>query len=141
MLVNHPTLPHMPGLLLARPPTTNQLYAISWERKRRFLTKVYKEWRSEASKAMRKNLHHVAGPADVRIYAAVDHKLDIDNLVKPVGDALVDAERVRNDRWINHAEVWRIDPELLPQDMIVVTLRPWSAPLFMEPFEALIEKV
>ncbi len=86
-------------LLMPYPPTSNNLFAGSG--RRRFISKKYHEWRTEASRALAAQapLPEFEGPVSVRYaYGRPDkRRRDLGNLEKSVSDQLVSAGVIVDD--------------------------------------------
>lgn len=113
--------------VIGRPPSANELYYIDWRRKARRKTSSYATWRRSTAATMARSFKTLDGPAQVEIIACIDRKADLDNLVKPIADALSDSGCVRNDRWIDRVQIHRLPKGRgLPEDLVIVALAPWD---------------
>jgi len=94
---------------LHAPPSTNHLYV----RKGRgtFISPRYRQWRKEAvliiEEAHRTRQFYAQPPYAVQITAHVSRRRDIDNLIKPILDALEDSKLIEDDRHVDEIRIVR----------------------------------
>lgn len=102
---DHSAEAHVLRFVLPRPPSSNNLFANAYGRGR-VKTAVYKTWlldcgwviREQASRAPA-GARRVEGPFCVSIVASGEQpRPDLDNIIKPIIDALVKARVVDDDR-------------------------------------------
>jgi len=92
--------PPVVELRLPVPPSANQLFVIVG--RKRVKSKDYVAWIQSLVSWIphdTERLEKEKTPYHVRIYANISHRRDIDNLAKPVLDALVRQRIVTDDRW------------------------------------------
>ena len=90
---------------LPPPPSTNHLYAHHGSH--RYKSPQYKRWLKDVGYFLNLSPSLDGKPYKVKILANVDRKRDIDNLVKPILDAMVRSQVVPDDRWCDYVEVER----------------------------------
>lgn len=93
------------------PPSTNHLYARRAGRKGVYLAPQYRTWRKEASliikEAVCKSGWNATAPYKVNIKAIIKPNRDLDNIIKPILDAIQDAGAIENDRDVSEIRVLR----------------------------------
>ena len=113
--------------LIGRPPSANELYYIDWQARRHRKTATYASWRRSAAATMKGAFLVLDGPVQVEIVACINRNGDLDNLAKPIADALSDSKCIKNDRWIDRVQLHRIEPHGgLPWDLVIVALAPFD---------------
>lgn len=95
----------MNSIDLPCPPSTNHLY-INHAGGRRKSAK-YKSWLKDIGYFCNLAPSLEDKPYKIEILANVDRKRDIDNLIKPILDAMVSSEAVADDRWCDRVSVER----------------------------------
>jgi Holliday junction resolvase RusA-like endonuclease len=96
-------------VVLPVPPSVNNSYR-NVEGKGRAKTKRYRDWRKNAVLAIYAQVRadrRVGGPIRVEIDLPRTCRLDIDNAIKPLLDALVDSRRIDDDRHVAELAVMR----------------------------------
>ena len=93
---------------LPAPPSANALYV--WRDGRRVKTADYRRWRRDAVLMLLSGMprHPAKTPLRVVIEAAVNRTRDVDNLIKPIQDALQAAGVIPDDRWVDAVEARRV---------------------------------
>jgi Holliday junction resolvase RusA-like endonuclease len=86
------------------PPSANALF-IALRNGSRVKSPVYQAWLKEVVPMMRRD--PMPKPYAITIRANVNHRRDIDNLAKPILDALVKAGLMIGDQWVNEVHVYR----------------------------------
>lgn len=108
------------------PPSTNHLYATV--RGRRVKTKAYRTWRAGAAMVIRAEAARQDGwiyhdPYYVQIEArGLNRNRDLDNIVKPILDAVVESGAIVDDRWFDHVLAYRVLPCETEETVITVGL-------------------
>lgn len=100
-------------IFLPLPPSTNNLYVNAKFGRGRYVSKEYRAWQQEAALCIPPAVRGAYKPRDivgVTIRAAVDHRRDIDNIVKPVLDLLVKKLVIPDDRYVNEIRISRVKP-------------------------------
>ena len=105
---------------VATPPTSNNLYANRRHGHGRVMTPEYRAWRKAASTTMREAFPYFAGPFEAEIFCSINRQRDLDNIVKPMLDALGDSKRIKGDRWADQIRLRRLTPEQLPIDITII---------------------
>ena len=85
---------------LPAPPSTNALYVMRDGLRRK--TSVYQRWRRDA-RLLLSGMRRLPPktPLGVTIEVAVNRTRDVDNLIKPIQDALQAAGVIHDDRWVD----------------------------------------
>ena len=112
-------------LVIAAPPSANKSYMNRRYGSGRMKTPEYKRWRDAMAQQIRDEIgtpFPPRQPISVTIFAAVSRQRDMDNLIKPMGDALKQSGMISDDRWIDHAAVWRTTKDQMPQDVALVQI-------------------
>jgi Holliday junction resolvase RusA-like endonuclease len=97
---------------LPLPPGVNNLFAsiLIKGKQRRIITRDYKAWREQAAKVLDcYSADPLPKPYGAHIRVNVNHRSDIDGRIKAVLDALVTANVIVGDQWLNTLRVDR-DP-------------------------------
>lgn len=91
------------------PPSTNKIWTVSAGRMVR--RKAYRRWMDEAVLLLRHGLPEIVGKPSIAVHieANLDRRRDLDNVIKPILDALTKAGRIPDDRYIDHIEITRTD--------------------------------
>ena len=87
------------------PPSTNHLYIHHGHGRHK--SPQYRRWLNDVGYFLNLAPSLDGKPYRVEIMANVDRKRDIDNLVKPILDAMVGSQVVPDDRWCDRVEVER----------------------------------
>lgn len=106
---------------LPTPVSANNLFA-NVPGKGRVKTKAYENWQNVAALTVVATVRadrRIGGPVTVRIELPTKCRLDIDNAVKPILDALVHSRRIDDDRNVERVEVIK---NARPGDMALVTV-------------------
>lgn len=92
-------------IILPAPPSVNALRTVA--RGRVISSAVYRDWREAAGWAIRAGqLRPVTSyPVQVTITLRTLHRRDIDNVVKPLLDALVDVGILKDDDWAHVSRI------------------------------------
>ena len=92
---------------LPAPPSTNALYVMRDGLRR--TTSVYQRWRRDA-RLLLSGMRRLPPktPLGVTIEVAVNRTRDVDNLIKPIQDALQAAGVIHDDRWVDVVEARRV---------------------------------
>ena len=102
----------MKHAIMTAPPSANTLYVQSGNR--RVKSRTYKQWRDDAVRlivlARLPRYTRPKGGSAITICAAIDHRRDLDNLAKPIIDALVVAGIISDDRYVQRITLSRIAP-------------------------------
>ena len=112
---------------LKAPPTSNHAKRIAFVdgKPKPVNTERYKKWRKEAAKLIAAEPAIPAlgdRPSAVRIFAAVNYQRDLDNLLKPVLDALKTSGKIADDRWPDLEQLRRVPPKgMEPEPYIPAT--------------------
>ena len=96
---------------LPAPPSANALFV--WRDGRRRKTGAYRKWLRDAEIMYRCGFGCVTPMPNrtllrVTVEAAIDHKRDLDNLLKPILDSLKHARVIPDDRWVDVIEARRV---------------------------------
>ncbi len=89
-------------------------------------TKEYVAWRKTAILEIFAQVpaaKRIAGAVNVTILLPQTTQADVDNLIKPILDALVDSRRIDDDR-----NVWRIEIEKIANTRVVVHVKGYITP-------------
>jgi Holliday junction resolvase RusA-like endonuclease len=90
------------------PPSVNNLFRSTGNK--RFKTREYRDWLALAVPAFSRLRQAAAFPVEVWVCVVgkVNQARDLDNLLKPIGDALVDAGVLPGDnlKHVNRWDVW-----------------------------------
>ena len=114
------------------PPSVNELFR-NVPGKGRVKTRVYDDWRAHAKTALRlQALAPVAGHVLIRMnIEMVGNRGDLDNRVKAIFDAIVDAKLIADDSLVSGFLVGKLPPanglahvEILPAQAVTVQFRP-----------------
>ena len=117
---------------LPMPPSTNQLFR-NLPGKGRVKTRVYDDWRAHALTTIRlQRVPAVAGHVLVRMNVEMaGSRADLDNRVKAIFDAIVEAKIIRDDSLISGFLVGKLPPanglahvEIRPADAVTVDFHP-----------------
>lgn len=105
------------SLVLPLPPSANASYR-NVAGKGRAKTKTYRDWRTNAVKSIWAQVRadrRVAGKCVISVKIPVKCRLDLDNTLKPIIDALVQSRRIDDDRnvWEIHAQRAAVDEPLI----------------------------
>lgn len=113
-------LPVMTMTDLPVPPSANAMYVVRRFSSKRVKTQRYSDWQEEFSTLVmvllsdpsvapkkRPRACKPRHPLYVLIVANVDHRRDLDNLVKPILDTMQRVELIPDDRWVEIIEVHR----------------------------------
>jgi len=73
---------------------------------KRFKTPKYKQWREEMGWLLG-GCKPIEPPYRIKVTFGVDSRTDIDNPIKPLFDALQDANIITNDRYIEELHVYK----------------------------------
>jgi len=87
------------------PPSTNHLYIHHGHGRHK--SPKYKRWLKDVGYFCNLAPSLEDKPYQIAILANVDRKRDIDNLIKPILDAMVRAKVVADDRWCDRVTVER----------------------------------
>jgi Holliday junction resolvase RusA-like endonuclease len=99
------------------PPSTNHLYIHHGHGRHK--SPRYKRWLKDVGYFCNLAQKLEDKPYQITILANVDRRRDIDNLIKPILDAMVRSQMVPDDRWCDYVTVGR---SLVPdQGMVRVT--------------------
>lgn len=112
-------------VVLTTPPSVNAMYATV--NGRRVKTRVARQWAAASAAKARLCMEPFhSGHYAVAIFAAVNHRSDLDNLAKPIMDTLVLAG-APDDRWCDRIYMERVKPNrALPAGCVSVFA--WSLP-------------
>ena len=118
----------MNELSLPVPPSANELHRVV--RGRLIRSKAYRTWLAQASQlaallAASKRIPTLAH-CRVVIAAPVGYRRDLDNMAKPVLDALQKAGVLEDDRYVESVTVKRMAGSA-PSDTVAVTIEPCAA--------------
>lgn len=114
------------------PPSVNELFR-NVPGKGRVKTRVYDDWRAHALTSIRlQRLAPVGGYVLIRLnIEMVGDRADLDNRVKAIFDAIVDAELIRDDSLVTGFLVGKLPPanglahiEIRPAEAVTVDFRP-----------------
>lgn len=110
---------------LPTPVSANHLFANRRDGGR-IKTKVYENWQQMAAWTVKAEVRadqRVGGAVSVKIELPEECRLDADNAIKPILDALVYSQRIDDDRNVMHIEVFK---NARPGDkaLVTVTARP-----------------
>ena len=106
-------------VLLPMPPSANKMFANVAIRRAnangklprgRVKTKAYRDWRKAAVLTIFAHVRadqRIGGEVAVTIELPTSSRIDIDNTVKPILDALVASNRIDDDRNVRRLFVWR----------------------------------
>jgi Holliday junction resolvase RusA-like endonuclease len=95
------------NITLPIPPSANNLF-INVPGRGRVMSTEYRQWRKCAlSEIAIYGIGSMAKPYGVHIRANVNHRRDIDNLAKPILDALVEAGVIIGDQWVDTVRIDR----------------------------------
>ena len=109
--------------IIGRPPSANELYYIDWKAKQRRKTSTYASWRRSTAATMKGAFPVLGGPVQVEVIACINRKADLDNMAKPISDALNDSGCIKNDRWVDRYQLHRIQMNHgLPADLVLVAI-------------------
>ena len=107
------------------PPSTNELYVNAG--RRRVKSKKYRTWLDGAALFIRgeaslQGSRITEGPfaVDIEVYG-MSRRRDLDNIVKPILDAIVASGATPDDRYLDHLLVRRISS---PFRQVIVTISP-----------------
>ena len=110
---------------LPMPPSANALF-FNRAGKGRVKTTTYRDWRKNAVLAIYAQVRadrRVAGAVSVHIALPFKCRLDVDNTIKPILDALVGSNRIDDDA--NVREVTASKQHDLKIAVVTVSERPW----------------
>jgi Holliday junction resolvase RusA-like endonuclease len=99
---------------IAIPPSTNHLFSTVYHRKKnvhvRIPTEVYKDWQAQAIPKLQSLRGPVRYPCEIRveICGKINMMRDLDNMLKPIGDAIVKAGVLSGDS-ARHVRKWTIE--------------------------------
>lgn len=107
------------------PPSFNNAFNRRADGKGRYAVKEYSAWKKRASQelwvqktgAVGKNYY-------VHISCGLNHQSDIDNRIKPILDALVEAKVTPDDKWCDQVSIARNKEH----DAKTVTVSVWGPP-------------
>lgn len=112
------------SVTLPIPPSTNHLFFTKG--RRRIKSAEYRAWTSEVLPILRR-LARVAPPVEIEVTVCgkVNAQRDLDNMLKPIGDALVESGVIENDN-VRHVTAWNVRARLSPigAPEVRVRLRP-----------------
>lgn len=91
---------------LPLPPSTNSLFATDFKTKRRFISKGYASWKKAAASILAGH-KPLAKPYAVHILVNINYTGDVENRLKAICDALVDAGIICDDRYIDSLRIDR----------------------------------
>ena len=110
--------PTLISVTLSPPPSANALTRsvnLGWAGTRTVATREAKEWRRVAVGRAVVAARRVGStpippktPWRVTIHAAIDRRRDLDNVIKPILDALTTSGIVPDDRWCDKIEAFRV---------------------------------
>lgn len=98
------------SVTLPLPPSANRLFA-NVPGKGRVKTRAYKLWRKNAVLsifAQARADRRLSGAVSIDIVLPEMCRLDIDNAIKPILDALVASQRIDDDRYVAELHVRRV---------------------------------
>ena len=123
------------AITLPVPPTGNLMFRTIKIRGqlRHVRSAAWKKWLKAAKASMEAAITSGHLPSldrtisAVTITAVINHRRDLDNVAKPVLDALTAAGVIQDDRWINRLHMTRSHPGIrgLPADTIAVDVVPF----------------
>lgn len=123
---------NMLAFSLPMPPSTNSLFATDFRTKRRFMSKEYSAWRTEAVGLINLAWQQNGHPSFLRhmsltIHVGLNYAGDIANRIKAVEDAICEAiPDFPNDRYFDVVTIERV-PGLNGARVLVGQLAPPSA--------------
>jgi len=133
---------NMLAFSLPMPPSANNLFATDFKTKRRFITKAYREWRTEAEGQINLAWQGAGHPAfqrhlSLEIHLGLNYVGDISGKVKAIEDAICKAiPDFPDDRYFDRLVVERV-PNLKGARVLIGQLAPPSA----RPIGELIEPI
>jgi len=100
------------NISLPIPPSLNSMFAnvIIRGKQRRVKSKEYAAWKALVAPTLDRRwkvARPIAKPYGVCIRINLNHKSDIDNRVKPILDALVNAQIIVGDQYVNDCRIIR----------------------------------
>lgn len=112
--------------VVAKPPAANNIYAERRDGKGRVKTDEYKKWRALAARSMKEELPRFGSKEPVRVVigTSMNRQGDLDNIIKPLLDALKVAHVIGDDRYVDRIEAEREPRGVIPDGFVVLTVHP-----------------
>ena len=113
--------------LVSKPPAANNIYTERRDGKGRVKTEEYKRWRALAATSMHEQLPRFGSkePVQVTIATSMNRQGDVDNIIKPLLDALKVARVIGDDRYVDRIEAQRMPKGKIPDGFVVLWVVPW----------------
>ena len=93
----------MNSAVIPVPPTANRLHGTNRKTGKKYLTTEQRKWRDGAGLLVKSCMRKMPKqtPLIVYLYADINHKRDLDNIIKPTLDMLQSAGIINDDRWVD----------------------------------------
>ena len=117
----------LPRCVVAKPPAANNIYAERKDGKGRVKTDQYKKWRALAARSMKEELPRYGSkePVTVTVTTSMNRQGDLDNIIKPLLDALKVACIIGDDRYVDRIVANRRPRGEIPDGFVILAVLPY----------------